>query len=109
MHSRACAQVPTGGSIGTLTGKVSVAVHYFEDGNVQLEDKVVFQCELPAGSGEVGGAFVSKVREYEHGFLAKLAYAGVQVHTHHLLLPPSSSHPPPLRRRAAPRHDHLRA
>lgn len=65
-------EVPMGGSIGQLTGKVSCNVHYFEDGNVQLDDKVVFQCELPAGADEVGPAFAAKVREYEQGFIAKL-------------------------------------
>ena len=61
-----------GGSIGTLTGKVQVHVHYFEDGNVQLDDKVVFQSELPASAEEVGGAFAKKVKECEQGLLAKL-------------------------------------
>ena len=28
--------IPGGGSVGTLTGKVRCAVHYFEDGNVQV-------------------------------------------------------------------------
>jgi len=65
-------EVPTGGSIGTLTGKVAVNVHYFEDGNVQLDDKIVFQCELAATPAEVGPAFVSKVKESEQSFMAKL-------------------------------------
>lgn len=65
-------EVPMGGSIGTLTGKVQVHVHYFEDGNVQLDDKVVFQSELPASAEEVGGAFAKKVKECEQGLLAKL-------------------------------------
>lgn len=62
--------IPGGGSVGTLTGKVRCAVHYFEDGNVQLDDKAVFQAELPA-SGDVGAAFASKVKGFEQGFLSK--------------------------------------
>lgn len=65
-------EVPMGGSIGTLTGKVQLNVHYFEDGNVQLDDKVVFQSELPASVQEVGGAFVKKVKDSEMGLVAKL-------------------------------------
>jgi len=65
-------EVPGGGAIGTLTGKVKCDVHYFEDGNVQLDDKVAFQCELPAGMSEVGAAFAGKVRDYEQATLAKL-------------------------------------
>jgi len=65
-------EVPMGGSIGTLTGKVSIHVHYFEDGNVQLDDKVVFQSECPASADQVGGAFAKKVRESESGLMAKL-------------------------------------
>jgi len=64
-------EVPKGGSIGTLTGKVCVRVHYFEDGNVQLNDKGVFQCECPAGADQVGAEFVDKVKTHETKFLAK--------------------------------------
>ena len=52
--------------------QVTLNVHYFEDGNVQLDDKVVFQCELPATADQVGGAFVKKVRDSEQGLVAKL-------------------------------------
>jgi len=65
-------EVPAGGAIGQLTGNVKCDVHYFEDGNVQLDDKIVFQCELPAGAGEAWGAFAGKLREFEQGALAKL-------------------------------------
>ena len=61
-----------GGSIGVLTGKVVVSVHYFEDGNVQLDDKAVFQCEISATPSEVGTEFVGKVREQEQQFMTKL-------------------------------------
>lgn len=65
-------EVPMGGSIGTLTGKVSINVHYFEDGNVQLDDKVVFQSECSASAAEVGEAFAKKVRDSEQGLVQKL-------------------------------------
>ena len=51
---------------------MSCNVHYFEDGNVQLDDKAVFQGEIPATPDEVGAAFSAKVREYEQAFMAKL-------------------------------------
>ena len=61
-----------GGSIGTLTGKVFVHVHYFEDGNVQLDDKAAFQCEVEATPDKVGAAFKAKVEECEGAFITKL-------------------------------------
>lgn len=70
-------EVPSGGSIGTLTGTVSCHVHYFEDGNVQLDDKVVFQAEIEVK--DVGAAFAAKVKEFDTQFYAKLEdiYAGL--------------------------------
>ena len=70
-------EVPSGGSIGTLTGKVSVSVHYFEDGNVQLDDKVVFQTEVAVA--DVGTAFAAKVKEFDTQFYLKLEdiYSGL--------------------------------
>ena len=65
-------EVPKGGSIGTLTGKVVVHVHYFEDGNVQLDDKAVFQKECPAGADVVGAEFTKLVKASEQNFMAKL-------------------------------------
>ena len=65
-------EVPMGGSIGTLTGKVYVQVHYFEDGNVQLDDRAVFQCDIPAAADKVGAEFAEAVKKAEQGFLAKL-------------------------------------
>jgi capping protein alpha len=63
-------EVPSGGSIGTLTGTVSCHVHYFEDGNVQLDDKVVFQSEIEVK--DVGASFAAKVKELDLQFYAKL-------------------------------------
>ena len=51
----------SGSKSGTLKGTVHSNVHYFEDGNVQLDDKAVFQCELPVG-GDAGAEFAAKVR-----------------------------------------------
>jgi len=67
-----CLEVPSGGSMGALTGKVTCNVHYFEDGNVQLEDNAVFQSEIPVTGSDVGQAFVESVRGFESGFMAKL-------------------------------------
>merc|ERR1711918_54533 len=61
-----------GGSVGQLTGKISVHVHYFEDGNVQLDDKAAFQSEVPAAVDKVGSEFVAVVKKCEQGFMAKL-------------------------------------
>lgn len=70
-------EVPSGGSIGTLTGKVRCHVHYFEDGNVQLDDKIVFQAEIAVA--DVGAAFAAKVKECDTQFYAKFEeiYAGL--------------------------------
>ena len=60
-------------SCGALSSaQVSCNVHYFEDGNVQLDDKAVFQGEIPATPTEVGAAFAAKVSEYEQAFMSKL-------------------------------------
>jgi len=60
-----------GGSMGALTGKIKCNVHYFEDGNVQLEDEIKFQGEVPLG-GDVGEAFAKQVKIWETEFTAKL-------------------------------------
>lgn len=61
-------ELPSGGSVGKLTGKVSCNVHYFEDGNVQLEDNSVFQAEVDANAS----AFVQEVRKCEEKFIEKM-------------------------------------
>ena len=38
-----------GGGVGLLVGQIKCNIHYFEDGNVQLEDTGKYQCELPMG------------------------------------------------------------
>jgi len=65
-------EVPSGGSIGQLTGKVSCNVHYFEDGNVQLEDKCTFQAEVEAEPSRVGKAFADQVQTFEKAYMTKL-------------------------------------
>ena len=60
-----------------VQGMIQVRAHYFEDGNVQLDDKAVFQCEIPATPSEVGSEFVAKVREQEQAFMAKLEYLDI--------------------------------
>ena len=45
-------------------------MHYFEDGNVQLDDKVVFQTEIEVK--DVGTCFAAKVKELDLQFYAKL-------------------------------------
>jgi capping protein alpha len=65
-------EVPMGGSRGTITGKVAVHVHYFEDGNVQLDDKAVFQGEIEATPEKVGPAFKANVEAQEGKFITKL-------------------------------------
>ena len=42
-------------------------VHYFEDGNVQLDDGTKIQCDLKFG-GKMGEAMASTVGEYEMNF-----------------------------------------
>ena len=51
---------------------VGVGFSYSNGGNVQLDDKAVFQRECPAGADVVGSEFVGKVREIEQQFAAKL-------------------------------------
>lgn len=71
-HSEWTLEAPSGGSVGQLTGKVSCNVHYFEDGNVQLEDRIVFFAEVSCLPSEVGKAVADQVRTFECGFIAKM-------------------------------------
>jgi capping protein alpha len=56
----------SGSSSGQLKGTVHSNVHYFEDGNVQLDDSTTFSCEL-SGSN-LAEAMAKKVEEYEMEF-----------------------------------------
>jgi len=56
-----------GSKSGKLTGTVRSNVHYFEDGNVQLDDGTKFTCELKFSKG-VGEAMAAQVLEYEMEF-----------------------------------------
>ena len=58
-----------GAKTGKLTGTVRSNVHYFEDGNVQLDDGTKFSCDLKFGKG-VGDAMMEQVKEYESEFNA---------------------------------------
>jgi len=58
----------SGSKSGTLKGTVHSNVHYFEDGNVQLDDSTSFKCDLSWGGGGVGDAMASKVEEFEMEF-----------------------------------------
>ena len=55
--------------LGKLSGTVRSNVHYFEDGNVQLDDGTKFACELKFSKG-VGESMAAQVMEYEMEFNA---------------------------------------
>jgi len=58
----------SGSKSGTLKGTVHSNVHYFEDGNVQLDDSTAFTTDLSWSDGGIGDAVASKVEEYEMEF-----------------------------------------
>jgi len=58
-----------GSKSGKLSGTVRSNVHYFEDGNVQLDDGTKFACELKFSKG-VGESMAAQVLEYEMEFNA---------------------------------------
>jgi len=58
-----------GAKSGKLSGTVRSNVHYFEDGNVQLDDGTKFACELKFSKG-VGESMAAQVMEYEMEFNA---------------------------------------
>jgi len=63
--------VSEGAASGQLSGSVACNVHYFEDGNVQLDDGTKFTQSIEV-RGDVGAAFVSAVCELEAGFLGSM-------------------------------------
>jgi capping protein alpha len=56
-----------GSKSGSLKGTVHSNVHYFEDGNVQLDDSTTFKCDVSFG-GKLGDAVAEKVLEFEMAF-----------------------------------------
>mmetsp|Transcript_5677 Transcript_5677/g.16116 ORF Transcript_5677/g.16116 Transcript_5677/m.16116 type:complete len:299 (+) Transcript_5677:216-1112(+) len=64
-------EVSEGAASGQLSGSVACNVHYFEDGNVQLDDGTKFTQSIEV-RGDVGAAFVSAVCELEAGFLGSM-------------------------------------
>lgn len=64
-------EVSEGAASGQLSGSVACNVHYFEDGNVQLDDGTKFTQSIEV-RGDVGAAFVSAVCELEAGFIASM-------------------------------------
>ena len=60
-----------GASSGALTGRVQCNVHYFEDGNVQLDDTKTFSCSVPL-SADVGAAFRKAVATHEASAMASV-------------------------------------
>jgi len=59
-------------SSGVLSGFVACHVHYFEDGNVQLQDSTKFEQTIQLQSGDVGASFVKQVTAFESEFVAGL-------------------------------------
>jgi len=64
-------EMAAGSSSGTLSGKISCHVHYFEDGNVQLEDSTDFSTTLDLQS-DAGAAFVGQVKQWEEKFISSM-------------------------------------
>jgi len=56
-----------GSSSGAMKGTVHSNVHYFEDGNVQLDDSTTFKCDLSFGA-KLGDEVAKKVEEFEKSF-----------------------------------------
>jgi len=59
-------EIPEGASSGRLTGSVAANVHYFEDGNVQLEDKTVFDQAIEVRVSFVVNGFSTLNTQTEH-------------------------------------------
>jgi len=64
-------EMSEGAKQGKLKGSVHCDVHYFEDGNVQLDDATNFSCVLPL-TGKIGEDFSKQVQVFETGFMTKM-------------------------------------
>lgn len=60
-----------GASSVRLIGAIHAFVHYFEDGNVQLDDTVSFDDTIEVATG-LPSIFVKNVRELESGFMSAM-------------------------------------
>ena len=58
-------------SSGALEGSIKCLIHYFEDGNVQLDDGASFKASVDV-SGDVGAALAKAVKAHEAPFMEKL-------------------------------------
>jgi len=65
---------PPGGGAASLSGQLDVAVHYFEEGNVQLQTGHSVQLSLPAcdGAAALAEAALRAVRREEASYYASL-------------------------------------
>lgn len=54
-----------------LEGEITCHVHYFEDGNVQLQDSVPFK-KMTINCSDVGSAVVKQVKLFEGEFISKM-------------------------------------
>lgn len=54
-----------------VPSQIKCNIHYFEDGNVQLEDTGKYSCELPLDNN-VGEAFAKKVAQFEAEWVGKM-------------------------------------
>jgi capping protein alpha len=64
--------IEANGRSGRLEGRVHCDVHYFEDGNVQLHDKLKFDKSIDVQPGDEGASFVSSVSEFEQALMASM-------------------------------------
>ena len=58
-------------SSGALEGTIKCLLHYFEDGNVELDDGASFKASVDV-SGDVGAALAKAVKAHEAPFMEKL-------------------------------------
>jgi len=64
-------EMAEGASSVRLIGAIHAFVHYFEDGNVQLDDTVSFDDTIEVATG-LPSIFVKNVRELESGFMSAM-------------------------------------